>query len=147
MSALSAMCQGMLQAQHEQILRQDQNLEVTCAALPGTQAPEALAAPRHKIAMQKRRSAKKSTAKKNTAQKASKTRAFAQPGADPRKALWHPPASPYGLIEEYLYEDPWKLLVACMLLNVTAGKQVWCNTGSVLRFVCAYVVQKHALHG
>ena len=98
-----------------------------CTTLPadntslvlGTRAPEALAAPRHKIAMQKRRSAKKATAKK-----ASKTRAFAQRQGDPRKALWHPPASPYGLIEEYLYEDPWKLLVACMLLNVTAGKQV-----------------------
>lgn len=89
----------------------------------GTQAPEALAAPRHKVAMQKRRSKQRSTAKK-----ASKTRAFAQPGADPRTALWQPPASPYGLIEEYLYDDPWKLLVACMLLNVTAGKQVWYGT-------------------
>lgn len=87
--------------------------------LLGTQAPEALAAPRHKVAMQKRRSQKRATAKK-----ASKTRAFAQPGTDPRKALWTPPVSPYGLIEEYLYDDPWKLLVACMLLNVTAGKQV-----------------------
>ena len=73
-----------------------------------------MAAPRHKVKQQRRRSAKKP----------SKTRAFLQPGVDPRQALWHPPASPYGLIEEYLYQDPWKLLVACMLLNVTSGLQV-----------------------
>ncbi|DBA94602.1 TPA: hypothetical protein ACH3X1_002183 [Trebouxia sp. C0004] len=80
----------------------------------GTQAPQAMAAPRHKVKQHRRRSAKKP----------SKTRAFLQPGVDPRQALWHPPASPYGLIEEYLYQDPWKLLVACMLLNVTSGLQV-----------------------
>lgn len=80
----------------------------------GTQATQAMAAPRHKVKQQRRRSAKKP----------SKTRAFLQPGVDPRQALWHPPASPYGLIEEYLYQDPWKLLVACMLLNVTSGLQV-----------------------
>lgn len=80
----------------------------------GTQAPEAMAARRHKVKQQRRRSAKKP----------SKTRAFLQPGVDPRQALWHPPASPYGLIEECLYQDPWKLLVACMLLNVTSGLQV-----------------------
>lgn len=73
-----------------------------------------MAAPRHKVKQRKRRSAKKPT----------KTRAFLQAGGDPRQALWHPPASPYGLIEEILYEDPWKLLVACMLLNVTSGRAV-----------------------
>ena len=93
----------------------------------GTLAPEALAAPRHKVALQKR------SAKRSSVKKASKTRAFAQPGQDPRKALWHPPPSPYGLIEEYLYEDPWKLLVACMLLNVTAGKQV---SGCLICVLC-----------
>ncbi|KAL3131721.1 hypothetical protein ABBQ38_007443 [Trebouxia sp. C0009 RCD-2024] len=80
----------------------------------GSQAPEAMAAPCHKVKKQRRRSAKKPA----------KTRAFLQAGANPRQALWHPPASPYGLIEEMLYEDPWKLLVACMLLNVTSGLQV-----------------------
>jgi hypothetical protein len=46
------------------------------------------------------------------------------PGApDPRLCLWEPPASPYGLIEEELYHNPWKLLLACMLLNKTSGKQ------------------------
>lgn len=88
----------------------DINAQQACNAL-GTQAPQAMTAPRHKVKQQKRGSAKKPA----------RTRAFLQAGADPRQALWHPPASPYGLIEEVLYEDPWKLLVACMLLNVTSG--------------------------
>eukprot|EP00270_Netrium_digitus_P021797 TRINITY_DN9550_c0_g3_i1.p1 TRINITY_DN9550_c0_g3~~TRINITY_DN9550_c0_g3_i1.p1 ORF type:complete len:658 (-),score=184.86 TRINITY_DN9550_c0_g3_i1:146-1999(-) len=37
---------------------------------------------------------------------------------------WQPPQSPYGLIQEKLYKDPWKLLVACILLNKTAGQQM-----------------------
>lgn len=37
---------------------------------------------------------------------------------------WIPPASSYGLLEEQLYEDPWKLLVACMMLNKTSINQV-----------------------
>lgn len=32
---------------------------------------------------------------------------------------WHPPKSPYGLIQEELYEDPWKILVACVFCNLT----------------------------
>ncbi|KAI8463486.1 MAG: DNA glycosylase [Monoraphidium minutum] len=50
--------------------------------------------------------------------------AAAAGGADPRLCLWEPPVSPFGLIEEELFEDPWKLLLACMLLNKTSGKQV-----------------------
>ena len=34
---------------------------------------------------------------------------------------WQPPVSPYGLIQESLWRVPWKLLVACMLLNRTSG--------------------------
>ena len=34
---------------------------------------------------------------------------------------WQPPVSPYGLIQESLWREPWKLLVACMLLNKTSG--------------------------
>lgn len=37
---------------------------------------------------------------------------------------WVPPVSPYGLIQEQLYQDSWKVLVACMLLNKTGGRQV-----------------------
>lgn len=32
---------------------------------------------------------------------------------------WSPPRSPYGLIQEDLYEDPWKILVACIFCNLT----------------------------
>lgn len=46
------------------------------------------------------------------------------PALNPRVALWVPPASPYSLLEECLYADPWRLLVACMLLNKTSGTQV-----------------------
>lgn len=35
-----------------------------------------------------------------------------------------PPVSPYGLIQEHLYQDPWKVLVACILLNQTGGRQM-----------------------
>ena len=37
---------------------------------------------------------------------------------------WVPPVSVYALIQEELYKDPWKVLVACMLLNKTSGTQV-----------------------
>lgn len=36
------------------------------------------------------------------------------------RSSWEPPASPYGLIQETLYSDPWKLLVACICLNKTS---------------------------
>lgn len=45
-------------------------------------------------------------------------------GINARASLWHPPPSPFGLLEEELYSDPWKLLVSCMLLNKTTASQV-----------------------
>ncbi|XP_012719404.2 methyl-CpG-binding domain protein 4 [Fundulus heteroclitus] len=41
-----------------------------------------------------------------------------------RKALrkWTPPRSPFNLIQETLFHDPWKLLVATIFLNKTSGK-------------------------
>ena len=47
---------------------------------------------------------------------------------DPRVSVYEAPASPFGLIEEQLYDDPWKLLVACILLNKTSIAQVCCRT-------------------
>ncbi|EIE24531.1 DNA glycosylase [Coccomyxa subellipsoidea C-169] len=46
---------------------------------------------------------------------------------DPRVSLWEPPQSPFGLIEEQLFGNPWKLLVACILLNKTSvvRKVIW----------------------
>ncbi|XP_051279890.1 methyl-CpG-binding domain protein 4 [Dicentrarchus labrax] len=41
-----------------------------------------------------------------------------------RKAFkkWTPPRSPYHLVQETLFHDPWKLLVATIFLNKTSGK-------------------------
>ena len=43
---------------------------------------------------------------------------------NPRESMWEPPQSPFGLIEEQLFGNPWKLLVACILLNKTNVIQV-----------------------
>ncbi len=40
---------------------------------------------------------------------------------DPPK--WTPPRSPFNLIQEDLFHDPWKLLVATIFLNRTDGKR------------------------
>lgn len=32
---------------------------------------------------------------------------------------WIPPKSPYNLIQEHFWEDPWKLFVACIFCNLT----------------------------
>lgn len=47
-----------------------------------------------------------------------------QAEGDVRVAVWEPPVSPFGLIEEELYGDPWRLLIACILLNKTSITQV-----------------------
>ncbi|XP_058244718.1 methyl-CpG-binding domain protein 4 isoform X1 [Hemibagrus wyckioides] len=41
-----------------------------------------------------------------------------------RKAFrkWTPPRSPFNLVQETLFHDPWKLLVATIFLNRTSGK-------------------------
>ena len=36
---------------------------------------------------------------------------------------WTPPKSPYNLVQESLFHDPWKLLIATIFLNRTSGKQ------------------------
>jgi hypothetical protein len=52
---------------------------------------------------------------------------------DPRVSVYEAPASPYGLIEEQLYDNPWKLLVACILLNKTSISQAsGCQQSSLL---------------
>ena len=32
---------------------------------------------------------------------------------------WKPPKSPYNLIQEHLWQDPWKIFVACIFCNLT----------------------------
>jgi len=38
-----------------------------------------------------------------------------------RDSSWIPPRSPFNLVQEYLFHDPWKLLVATVFLNRTTG--------------------------
>jgi methyl-CpG-binding domain protein 4 len=33
--------------------------------------------------------------------------------------MWKPPKSPYNLIQEKLWHDPWRLFVACIFCNLT----------------------------
>ena len=37
---------------------------------------------------------------------------------------WKPPKSPIGLIQEVLWPNEWKILVSCLMLNLTTRKQV-----------------------
>ncbi|XP_064486959.1 methyl-CpG-binding domain protein 4-like isoform X2 [Ornithodoros turicata] len=47
---------------------------------------------------------------------------MSQPKLKRGTTTWIPPRSPFGLIQESLYHDPWKLLVATIFLNRTTGK-------------------------
>ena len=37
---------------------------------------------------------------------------------------WIPPKSPHRLIQESLWPDEWRILISCLLLNLTTRKQV-----------------------
>ena len=37
--------------------------------------------------------------------------------------MWTPPKSPYNLIQEQLWKDPWKIFVACIFCNLTKRVQ------------------------
>jgi len=39
-----------------------------------------------------------------------------------KRSKWVPPLSPFGLIQESLYAEPWRLLVATIFLNKTNGR-------------------------
>ncbi len=40
------------------------------------------------------------------------------------KSVWKPPRSPHGLLQESLWPDEWRVLVSCLLLNLTTRAQV-----------------------
>lgn len=40
------------------------------------------------------------------------------------KTSWNPPNSPLNLVQEPYFGDDWKVLVCCLLLNLTTHKQV-----------------------
>ena len=48
---------------------------------------------------------------------------------------WIPPKSPFNLIQETLFHDPWKLLVATIFLNRTAGMRY------LVVFFCKHFIQ------
>ncbi len=37
--------------------------------------------------------------------------------------MWKPPKSPYNLIQEQLWQDPWRIFVACIFCNLTKRVQ------------------------
>ncbi len=41
-----------------------------------------------------------------------------------QSSSWVPPRSPHGLIQEDLWPNEWRILVACLMLNLTTRKQV-----------------------
>lgn len=47
----------------------------------------------------------------------------------PRRAF---PPSPFGLIEELLTDDPWKMLLGCIMLNQTTRSQVLCESAQII---------------
>lgn len=51
----------------------------------------------------------------------------------PLNQLVRPPRSPHKLLQEKYASDPWKVMVICMLLNMTQGKQVSCS------IICCFV--------
>ncbi|KAJ8046675.1 Methyl-CpG-binding domain protein 4 [Holothuria leucospilota] len=44
------------------------------------------------------------------------------PAPRKRKTKWTPPKSPFNLVQESLFHDPWKLLVATIFLNKTTDE-------------------------
>jgi len=42
----------------------------------------------------------------------------------PSQTVWNPPKSPWNLVQEPYFGDEWKILVCCLLLNLTTHKQV-----------------------
>ncbi len=60
--------------------------------------------------------------------------------------MWEPPQSPFGLIEEQLFGNPWKLLIACILLNKTNVVQVCFPHPDVHLALLSFYMWEHTLH-
>jgi len=56
---------------------------------------------------------------------------------------WKPPKSPYNLIQEQLWQDPWKIFVACIFCNLTKRVQ---SEPYMWRFFNAYPDPESAAH-
>lgn len=57
-----------------------------------------------------------------------------------RDTSWIPPRSPFNLVQENLFHDPWKLLVATIFLNRTTGN---CKWKFILMLVVVFMVYYH----
>lgn len=70
-------------------------------------------------------SPKKKVERRKTSPYFSRNYAKEAPSPPRRKAFvkWTPPRSPFKLIQETLFHDPWKLLVATIFLNKTTGRK------------------------
>ncbi|GFS02244.1 methyl-CpG-binding domain protein 4 [Elysia marginata] len=85
----------------------------------------------------------------NTEPKPAFSKYFKKPGlARPklkRDASWVPPKSPFFLVQESLFHDPWKLLVATIFLNKTsAGRQA---IPTLWKFLNHWPTPEHASQG
>jgi methyl-CpG-binding domain protein 4 len=78
----------------------------------------------------------------------------------PLNELVPPPRSPHKLLQEDYASDPWKVIVICMLLNLTQGKQVSCSilstfchlcecylTKQLSRFIVSCLIHRNSFHG
>lgn len=70
------------------------------------------------------RETKSSKTKRNISPYFSRKPLRDEPSPPKRKTFkkWTPPRSPFNLVQETLFHDPWKLLVATIFLNRTSGK-------------------------
>ena len=50
-----------------------------------------------------------------------------------RDMQWTPPKSPFNLVQESLFHDPWKLLVATIFLNRTTGNKLFSTAFAICR--------------
>lgn len=57
-------------------------------------------------------------------------------------AKWIPPRSPYNLIQEDLYHDPWKMLIATICLQKTTGQ---CVKKTLMDFFSQYSSPQHLI--
>ncbi|CAN9515410.1 unnamed protein product [Ophioblennius macclurei] len=111
---------GETKSNSEQEADADSNLEVKdeVAASPDTDGES------NSSVKNSQNNTKSPKLKRNISPYFSKKALEDEPSPPKRKAFkkWTPPRSPFNLVQETLFHDPWKLLVATIFLNKTSGK-------------------------
>ena len=80
--------------------------------------------PRKRTRCSKYFTLKRATRKRRKAQTTANDQLDEKTNVVPRHLMYPdhaPPVSPYGLVQEQLWEDPWKLLIATIFLHRTTG--------------------------